>query len=61
VREVHVRLTRLAGGGEIGPPGRGLRLRKPLPLDEMAWEETDGQLVRSFVTSANDGLLDGSR
>lgn len=48
VREVHVRLIRLTHGGE--PPGRrGVRVRKPLPEDEGAWEETDEQRVRSFV------------
>lgn len=48
VREVHVRLTRLTLGG--APPTRhGLRVRKPLPEDEAAWEETDELRVRSFV------------
>jgi copper homeostasis protein len=48
VREVHVRLTRLTRGEE--PLARhGLRLRKPLPEDEAAWEETDEQRVRSFI------------
>ena len=48
VREVHVRLTRLTHGGE-SLARRGLRLRKPLPEDEEAWEETDESRVRSFV------------
>ena len=48
VREVHVRLTRLRHDGEP-PARRGLRVRKPLPEDEAAWEETDEQRVRSFV------------
>ena len=48
VREVHVRLTRLTRGG--GPPVRaGVRVRKALPEDEAAWEETDEERVRSFV------------
>ena len=48
VREVHVRLTRLTRGG--GPPVRpGVRVRKSLPEDEAAWEETDEGRVRSFV------------
>jgi copper homeostasis protein len=48
VREVHVRLTRLTQGG--APPFRpGIRLRKPLPEDDAAWEETDEERVRSFV------------
>ena len=50
VREVHVRLTRLARRGEFAD-GRGLHLRKPLPEDETAWEETDEERVRSFVTT----------
>jgi copper homeostasis protein len=49
VREVHVRLTRLTHGEER-PARRGLRMRKSLPEDEAAWEETDEQRVRSFVT-----------
>lgn len=48
VREVHVRLTRLMGT-EQQPTRRGLRLRKPLPEDDAAWEETDEQRVRRFV------------
>jgi copper homeostasis protein len=48
VREVHVRLTRLTPGGEP-PAGRGLRVRKALPEDEGAWEETDEGRLRSFV------------
>lgn len=48
VREVHVRLTRLTRGA--APPGRrNLRVRRALPDDEAAWEETDEQRVRSFV------------
>ena len=50
VREVHVRLTRLTHGGER-PARRDLRLRRPLPDDEAAWEETDEQRVRSFVST----------
>jgi len=48
VKEVHVRLTRLTGGE--GVPAQGaLRIRKPLPDVDTAWEETDEQRVRSFV------------
>ena len=50
VREVHVQLTRLTHGGQP-PARRGLRVRKPLPEDEAAWEETDEQRVRSFVST----------
>jgi copper homeostasis protein len=48
VREVHVRLTRLTQGGAEAAR-HDLRVRKPLPEDEAAWEETDEQRVRSFV------------
>ena len=48
VREVHVRLTRLTRNGEA-LVRRGLRLRKPFPGDDSAWEETDEQRVRDFV------------
>jgi copper homeostasis protein len=48
VREVHVRLTRVMRG-EQQSARRGLRLRKPLPEVDSAWEETDEQRVRSFV------------
>jgi copper homeostasis protein len=50
VREVHVRLTRLTRGGAV-PATRELRVRRPLPDDEAAWEETDEQRVRSFVST----------
>jgi copper homeostasis protein len=52
VREVHVRLTRLSAGNEFATR-RGLRLRKPLPEDESAWEETDEELMRSFVAATS--------
>jgi copper homeostasis protein CutC len=55
VREVHVRLTRLTRGGS--PPARhGLRLRKPLPEDDAAWEETDEARVLDFVRTAADAV-----
>jgi copper homeostasis protein len=50
VREVHVRLTRLATDGTAD--ARGLRLRKALPEDETAWEETDEERMRRFVTAS---------
>jgi copper homeostasis protein len=52
-REVHVRLTRLATSG-ISPRDQRLRIRRPLPEDETAWEETDEQMVRSFVSSLRE-------
>jgi len=48
VREVHVRLTRLTLG-ERPPSRRDLRVRRPLPDDEAAWEETEEAFMRSFV------------
>jgi copper homeostasis protein len=48
VQEVHVRLTRLTLG-EKPPARRDLRIRKPFPKDEAAWEETDEERVRQFV------------
>ena len=51
VREVHVRLTRITRGD--GPPLRpGLKVRKALPEDEAAWEETDEARIRRFVLAA---------
>ena len=48
VREVHVRLTRLTRGqGPVMRPG--VKVRKVLPDDEAAWEETDESRIRSFV------------
>jgi copper homeostasis protein CutC len=52
VREVHVRGTRLARGA--APPAHpAIRLRKSLPADESAWEETDEDRIREFVRLAN--------
>jgi copper homeostasis protein len=48
VREVHVRLTRLTRGDGPSLP-EGVTVRKALPADEGAWEETDEGRVRSFV------------
>ena len=48
VREVHVRLTRLTRGDGSAIPA-GVSVRKTLPDDEAAWEETDEARVRSFV------------
>ncbi len=56
VREVHVRLTRLADSGEI-PVRRGLRVRKPLPEREAAWEETDEERIRSFVATVSSAAV----
>ena len=52
VREVHVRLTRLERSGDLSQRN-GLRVRKPLPQDEAAFEETDEQRVRSFIRKIN--------
>ena len=48
VREVHVRLTRLTRGAGPAAPA-SVKVRKALPDDEAAWEETDEERVRSFV------------
>jgi copper homeostasis protein len=50
VREVHVRLTHVTVGEEP-PARRDLRVRRPLPNDEAAFEETDEARVRSFVST----------
>lgn len=49
VREVHVRLTRLVRADDSSSRRDSLPLRKPLPADDGAWEETDEGLVRAFV------------
>lgn len=51
VREVHVRLTRLVSSPEIAQK-RKLQIRKALPEDDLAWEETDEDRVRSFLSAA---------
>jgi len=51
VREVHVRLTRLTRGDGL-PLRPGLTVRKALPDDEAAWEETDEARIRRFVAAA---------
>jgi len=52
VREVHVRGTRTASQ-PLQPAREQVRLRKPLPADESAWEETDERRIREFVRLAN--------
>ena len=49
VRELHVRLASARRTGAE----RALRLRKALPADEDAWDETDEGKVRAFVGSVN--------
>jgi copper homeostasis protein len=51
VREIHVRGTRLRHT-HMAPPNARVRLRKMLPQDEGAWEETDEARVSMFVTLA---------
>jgi copper homeostasis protein len=52
VREIHVRGTRLRRTEmPLGNPR--VKLRKALPDDEGAWEETDEARVRAFVALAN--------
>lgn len=52
VHEVHVRGTRLART-PMSPRRDDVRLRKVLPEDEGAWEETDEQRISAFVRLAN--------
>jgi copper homeostasis protein len=52
VHEVHVRGTRLART-LMTPRRDAIRLRKPLPEDEGAWEETDEQRINALVRLAN--------
>ena len=52
VKEVHVRGTRPADRPILGGNDR-VRLRKPLPDNESAWEETDEQRIKAFVRLAN--------
>ena len=51
VREVHVRGAQLARVSAAS--NERVRLRKPLPEDETAWEETDESRIREFVRLAN--------
>ena len=52
VTEVHVRGTRVVRAPS-SVTADGIRLRKPLPVDEGAWEETDEGRIREFVRLAN--------
>ena len=52
VAEVHVRGTRPART-VMSPAGEHIRLRKALPQDESAFEETDERRIREFVRLAN--------
>ena len=52
VREVHVRGARVVRA-PADAAGNGIRLRKPFPADESAWEETDERRIREFVRLAN--------
>jgi copper homeostasis protein len=53
VREVHVRGTRPART-VMAPANDAIRLRKALPDDEGAWEETDEERIREFVARAGE-------
>jgi len=53
VREVHVRLTRTVRDGAVDPL-RQIPLRKPLPEDDLAWEETDEGRIREFLEVLNN-------
>ncbi|HEX6575871.1 MAG TPA: copper homeostasis protein CutC [Gemmatimonadaceae bacterium] len=61
VREVHVRLTKLAHSAHHAER-TGVSVRKPLPHDDGVWEETDEERVRSFVNAvAFHGRHDGEK
>jgi copper homeostasis protein len=51
VREIHVRGTRLRHT-HMTPRNAAVRIRKLLPEDDGAWEETDASRVSMFVTLA---------
>jgi copper homeostasis protein len=51
VREVHARIAAVTRGATPAPPA-ALRLRKPLPDDETAWEEVDEAQMRRLVQHA---------
>ena len=51
VEEIHVRGTRLARTAMTAGAAR-VRLRKPLPDDEDAWEETDEEQIRALMSLA---------
>jgi copper homeostasis protein len=52
VHEVHTSGTRLART-RMDPSADAIRLRKPLPEDEGAWEETDEKRISTLVNLAN--------
>jgi copper homeostasis protein len=52
VQEVHVRGTRLVRSATT-QAREGMKLRKALPGDEAAWEETDERRVKEMVRLAN--------
>jgi copper homeostasis protein len=56
VREIHIRGTRLRHTN-MTPRNSRVRLRKVLPDDEGAWEETDEARVRAFVRLAGQAEL----
>ena len=52
VHEVHVRGTHLVRT-PMSPRREEITLRKPMPQDESAWEETDEKRIRELVRLAN--------
>jgi len=53
VREIHVRGTKLRHT-TMAPTNEAILLRKTLPDDEGAWEETDEARMRAFVALASE-------
>jgi copper homeostasis protein len=58
VRAIHVRCSALqlplAGAGSVEEPR--VRLRKPLPADERAWEDSSEARIRQVVIAASGGM-----
>jgi copper homeostasis protein len=48
VREVHARISSVSHPATVGPRP-AVRLRKPLPRDENAWEEVDEMRMRALI------------
>ena len=60
VSEVHVRGTKVVKT-EMEKPASKIHLRKALPVDDGAWEETDEQRIRALFVAARDAAeVDGS-
>jgi hypothetical protein len=52
VREIHARISSVTQTHTPTRSDRAVRLRKPLPHDENAWEELDQARMRSLIDLA---------